>query len=150
MKTFLLVIVFLITNCYLCFSQIKKINFSSEESKGITIKDKRFLILWNKVQFNHNATIMSCDSAIYERVNNSFIAYDNVKINENDSLYIFGDSVHYFGNNEKAYIYGNVSVKSNKINLKTSSLIYDQSSKIAYYTNGATVKDIEKGYEIKS
>lgn len=150
MKTFLLVIVFLITNCNLCFSQIKKINFSSEESKGITIKDKRFLILWNKVQFNHNATIMSCDSAIYERVNNSFIAYDNVKINENDSLYIFGDSVHYFGNNEKAYIYGNVSVKSNKINLKTSSLIYDQSSKIAYYTNGATVKDIEKGYEIKS
>ena len=43
---------------------------------------------------------MFCDSAIYERVNNSFVAYDNVKINENDSLHIYGDSIHYFGNNE--------------------------------------------------
>ena len=93
---------------------------------------------------------MFCDSAIYERVNNSFVAYDNVKINENDSLHIYGDSIHYFGNDEKAYIYGNVLVKSNRINLTTNTLIYDQKLKIAYYTNGAIVKDIEKGYEIKS
>ena len=33
---------------------------------------------------------MTCDSAIYERSNNSFIAYKNVEINENDSLKIYG------------------------------------------------------------
>ena len=48
---------------------------------------------------------MFCDSAIYERVNNSFVAYDNVKISENDSLHIYGDSIHYFGNNEKSQIF---------------------------------------------
>ena len=150
MKSILLIIVSFIITSLSCYCQLKKINFSSKESKGITIKDKRFLILWNKVKFNHNNTMMFCDSAIYERVNNSFVAYNNVKINENDSLHIYGDSVHYFGNDEKAYIYGNVLVKSNRINLKTNSLIYDQNLKIAYYTNGATVKDIEKGYKIKS
>ena len=149
MKSILLIIVSFIITSLSCYCQLKKINFSSKESKGITIKDKRFLILWNKVKFNHNNTMMFCDSAIYERVNNSFVAYNNVKINENDSLHIYGDSVHYFGNDEKAYIYGNVLVKSNRINLKTNSLIYDQNLKIAYYKNGATVKDIEKGYEIK-
>ena len=150
MKSILLILVSIIITSFSGLCQIKKINFSSKESKGITVNDKRLLILWNKVKFNHRNTIMFCDSAIYERVNNSFVAYDNVKINENDSLHIYGDSIHYFGNNEKAYIYGNVTVKSNRINLRTNSLIYDQNLKIAYYNNGATVKDIGKGYEIKS
>ena len=150
MKSILLIIVSFIITSFSGFCQLKKINFSSKESKGITVNDKRFLILWNKVKFNHSNTIMFCDSAIYERVNNSFVAYDNVKINENDSLHIYGDSIHYFGNDEKAYIYGDVIVKSNRINLTTNTLIYDQKLKIAYYTNGAIVKDIEKGYEIKS
>ena len=150
MNSVLLIIVSFIVTPFFGFCQLKKINFSSKESKGITVNDKRFLILWNKVKFNHSNTIMFCDSAIYERVNNSFVAYDNVKINENDSLHIYGDSIHYFGNHEKAYIYGNVLVKSNRINLTTNTLIYDQKLKIAYYTNGAIVKDIEKGYEIKS
>ena len=150
MKSILLIIVSFIITSFSGFCQLKKINFSSKESKGITVNDKMFLILWNKVKFNHSNTIMFCDSAIYERVNNSFVAYDNVKINENDSLHIYGDSIHYFGNDEKAYIYGDVIVKSNRINLTTNTLIYDQNLKIAYYTNGAIVKDIEKGYKIKS
>ena len=150
MKSIFLVLASIIVTSFSGLCQIKKINFSSKESKGITVNDKRLLILWNKVKFNHRNTVMFCDSAIYERINNSFVAYDNVKINENDSLHIYGDSIHYFGNNEKAYIYGNVLVKSNRINLRTNSLIYDQNLKIAYYNNGANVKDNEKGYEIKS
>ena len=108
MKSILLIIVSFIITSVSGFCQLKKINFSSKESKGITVNDERFLILWNKVKFNHSNTIMFCDSAVYERVNNSFVAYDNVKINENDSLHIYGDSIYYFGNDEKAYIYGNV------------------------------------------
>ena len=131
-------------------SQQKKINFSSKESKGITLNKRKLLILWNEVVFNHESSVMKCDSAIYERSNNSFIAYTNVEINENDSLKIYGDSIHYYGEIQKAYIYGNVSVKSNKINLNTPSLIYDKQTKIAYYNNGATVRDLEKGHKIES
>ena len=141
---------FFISSNFNIHSQEKIINFSSKESKGITSNNRKLLILWNNVVFNHESSIMTCDSAIYERSNNSFIAYKNVEINENDSLKIYGDSIHYYGDIQKAYIYGNVSVKSNKIKLNTPSLIYDKKTKIAYYQKGATVKDLEKGYKIES
>ena len=40
-----------------------------------------------KVVFKHHNSIMNCDSASYDRANNSFIAYKNIEINENDSLH---------------------------------------------------------------
>ena len=145
----ILAILFLTSN-FNIHSQQQKINFASKESKGITSNKRKLLILWNEVVFKHESSVMKCDSAIYERSNNSFIAYKNIEINENDSLKIYGDSIHYYGDVQKAYIYGNVLVKSNKIKLNTPSLIYDKKTKIAYYNNGATVRDLEKGYKIES
>ena len=87
---------------------------------------------------------MYCDSATYDRANNSFIAYHNIKINENDSLELYGDSLHYFGDDQMAYIYGNVFVKTSKISLKSPSLIYDQARKIAFYNQGAIINDKNK------
>ena len=109
MKPYLILIFYILSSFfYKIPSQIKKINFTSKESKGIEINNKKLLILWKDVQFNHNATILKCDSAIYERTNNSFIAYQNIEVNDNDSVRIYGDSIHYFGDLETAYIYGYV------------------------------------------
>ena len=82
--------IFFLSSNFNIYSQEKKINFSSKESKGITSNSRKFLILWNNVLFKHESSLMKCDSAIYERSNNSFIAYKNVEINENDSLKIYG------------------------------------------------------------
>ena len=149
MKSFFFILVITLSNL-LIHSQTKKISFSSKESKGIVVNERKLLILWNQVKFKHKNTLMYCDSAIYEGSKNSFIAYNNIQINENDSLKIYGDSLHYFGDIQKAYIYGNVTVKSNKIKLNTTSLIYDRKTKIAYYNNGGLVKDLEKEYDIES
>ena len=145
-----ILVIILLTFNFNIHSQQKKINFSSKESKGIKYNKRKLLVLWNKVVFTHESSLMKCDSAIFERSNNSFIAYKNVEINENDSLKIYGDSIHYFGDSQIAHIYGNVSVKSNKIKLNTPSLIYDKKTKIARYRNGATVKDLENSYTIES
>ena len=151
MKSFLLVIhLFLSAFYFNVSSQVKKINFTSQESKGLVVNGKKLLILWKDVKFQHKTTKLHCDSAIYERVNNSFIAYNNVEINENDSLNIYGDSVHYFGNEELAFIYGNVIVKSNKISLQSNQLKYNQKLNQILYMGGARVIDIEKGYTIES
>lgn len=151
MKSFLLVIhLFLSAFYFNVSSQVKKINFTSQESKGLVVNGKKLLILWQDVKFQHKTTKLHCDSAIYERVNNSFIAYNNVEINENDSLNIYGDSVHYFGNEELAFIYGNVIVKSNKISLQSNQLKYNQKLNQILYMGGARVIDIEKGYTIES
>ena len=93
---------------------------------------------------------MNCDSASYDRANNSFIAYKNIKINENDSLHLFGDSLHYYGNEQKAYLYGNVKLITNDIVLKSTSLIYDQTNNLAYYYDGGEIKHHSKNYTIKS
>jgi hypothetical protein len=61
---------FFISSNFNIHSQEKKINFSSKESKGITSNNRKLLILWNNVVFNHESSIMKCDSAIYERSNN--------------------------------------------------------------------------------
>ena len=120
----LVVTIFSITQVYYC--QQTKINFKSKKSKGITVNNKRLLILWENVVFINNKSTMYCDSATYNRTDNSFIAYRNIKINENDSLELYGDSLHYFGNDQKAFIYGNVKVINQDIELFTPSLIFNQ------------------------
>ena len=143
-------IIFFIGLCFTNYGQQKKINFSSKKSKGITVQKKRLLILWENVVFTNNKSVMYCDSAIYDRGDNSFIAYRNIKINENDSLTLFGDSLHYIGNEQKAFIYGNVKVITDDILLEAPSLIFNQKNKIAYYNQGAFINDRKKGYKIKS
>ena len=151
MRIYLILFFYTLSSFFNDFSsQIKKINFTSKESKGIIIDNKKLLILWNNVQFNHNSTVLKCDSAIYERSNNSFIAYQNIEVNENDSIRIYGDSIHYFGNLELAYIYGDVKVESHKINILTNQLIYNRNLKQVEYNQGATVNENNMGYIIKS
>ena len=56
-----------------------------------------------------------------------------------EKLLLFGGAIQVAG-----------AVKSNKIKLNTTSLIYDRKMKIAYYNNGGLVKDLEKEYDIES
>ena len=127
MKTIIIgIIIFASAIFQVKYSQQTKINFQSKKSKGITINNKRLLILWDQVIFKNNKSTMYCDSSIYDRTDNSFIAYQNIRINENDSLELFGDSLHYFGDEQIAYIFGNVKVINDDITLETPSLIFDQ------------------------
>ena len=146
-------VLFLYLNIMFCVSikaQQTKISFKSKESKGITKANRRLLILWDHVVFNHQNSIMYCDSAIYNRSNNSFIAFNNIKINENDSLNLYGDSLNYFGDQKIAYIYGDVKVITPNISLECPSLIYNQGQKIASYKESALIRNIGSGYNIKS
>ena len=90
MRVLGIILCFCIFNSSYSQSNTKKINFSSKQSKGITKKNKSLLILWNQVVFKHNKSVMYCDSATYDRGNNSFIAYSNIKIVENDSMKLYG------------------------------------------------------------
>ncbi len=133
-----------------CFGQQTKINFQSKQSQGLTVNKKRLLILWENVVFKNNKSTMYCDSATYDRTNNSFVAYNNIKIIENDSLELFGDSLHYFGDEQKALIYGNVRVITQDIYIETPSLTFLQKEKTAYYFQTGTINQKSEGYTINS
>ena len=147
--TLSLITAFILTT-HFYVGQSTKIKFKSKQSKGVILNNKKLLILWDNVVFTNNKSKMYCDSANYNRTDNSFIAYKNIKIIENDSLELFGDSLHYFGNEQKALIYGNVKVINPEIELETPSLIFNQKDKIAYYSQTGKIKHKKEGYVIVS
>ena len=150
MKTIFFSLLISISITTQCYSQQTKINFQSKQSQGKTVDNKRLLILWDNVVFKNNKSTMYCDSATYNRTNNSFIAYRNIKIIENDSLELYGDSLHYFGDEQTALIYGNVKLITDDIYLETPSLTFNQKEKIAFYNQKGKIFHKNEGYTINS
>lgn len=125
------------------FSQ-KKIDFDSKylfttEELGPDIK-----VLIDSVVFKHEKSIMYCDSALFDYSNNYFDAYGNIEIikptKENDTVFLYGDTLHYSGKLKYAKIRNNVILEKDSLTLFTDSLDYDLEKNIAYYfDNGITI-----------
>jgi len=82
---------------------------------------------------------MYCDSA--RIVSNQVHAVGNVRMVRSDSIYIFADSLYYDGDSAHARLYGNVVLLDRERQLFTQVLEYDINEEIAYYTQGAILKD---------
>ncbi|MCD4791787.1 MAG: hypothetical protein K8R54_01040 [Bacteroidales bacterium] len=142
MKRIFFFILFLISINF-SFSQ-KKIDFDSKflfttEELGPDIK-----VLIDSVVFKHEKSIMYCDSALFDYPNNYFDAYGNIEIikptKENDTVFLYGDTLHYSGKLKYAKIRNNVILEKDSLTLFTDSLDYDLEMNIAYYfDNGITI-----------
>ncbi|MGB4293028.1 MAG: OstA-like protein [Bacteroidales bacterium] len=89
--------------------------------------------LIGNVALKHKDIIMTCDSAHLYREINQVKAYGHVKINQADTLTLAGDYLFYDGNEEKAFVQGNVELKDNESKLYTQVVNYDAKTKIADY-----------------
>ena len=67
--------------------------------------------LINHVIFTHSGAVMFCDSA-YLYPNNSLDAFNNVHINQGDTVNLYGKFLHYDGNTRIAEIRNNYSKDS--------------------------------------
>jgi lipopolysaccharide export system protein LptA len=95
--------------------------------------------LVNHVVFRHKNTIMYCDSAYYYAAENSLEAFENVYINQGDSVHIYGDYLYYDGNIRLAKIRKNVRLSSSTTRLTSQAVDYDLHNNIGYYTNHADI-----------
>jgi len=95
--------------------------------------------LVNHVVFRHKNTTMYCDSAYYYAAENSLEAYENVYINQGDSVHIYGDYLHYDGNIRLAKIRKNVRLSSSTTRLTSQAVDYDLHNNIGYYTHHADI-----------
>ena len=86
----------LLINC-----QEKKINILSADVLEYKKEIKDAQILKGNVKLEHNEAIMTCDSAYLFMKSNSFHAFNNIKIIQNDSLEMKGDTLFYYGNTKK-------------------------------------------------
>ena len=64
-------------------------------------KHPNYTKLVGNVAFQHKGTTMNCDSA-FQYKNNKLDAFGNIRINQGDTLYVFGKKLFYDGNNSKA------------------------------------------------
>ena len=100
-------------------------------------------ILIGNVAFRHDSVYMYCDSACFYEKTNSLEAFDNVKMVQGDTLFLYGDYLFYDGNTQIAQVRYNVRMENKITTLLTDSLNYDRIYNLGYYFDGGTLMDEE-------
>ncbi|MDR1557479.1 MAG: hypothetical protein LBS88_10690 [Tannerellaceae bacterium] len=100
-------------------------------------------VLIGDVVFRHDSSYMYCDSAYFFELTNSLEAFSNVRMEQGDTLFIYGDWLYYDGNTQLARLRKNVRMENNQVTLFTDSLNYSRPENIGYYFDGGLVVDEE-------
>jgi lipopolysaccharide export system protein LptA len=101
--------------------------------KGINAKR-----LIGDVICEHEGAIMKCDSA-YLFDNNSMDAFGKISIVKGDSIFVYGDNLHYEGSTKLATLKDNVRCIEKDMTLTTNLMTYDVKNGIANYYEGGTI-----------
>ena len=98
-------------------------------------------ILNGDVCFRHDSSYMYCDSAYFFEQTNSLEAFSNVRMEQGDTLFVYGDYLFYDGNTQLAYLLENVRMENWQVTLFTDSLNYERIPNIGYYFEGGLIVD---------
>lgn len=100
-----------------------------------------YQVLKGNVKFRRGNMFMYCDSAYFYSKTSSLDAFGNVKLTQGDSLNVFADVLHYYGDDEIAQLRYNVKMQNRSMTLYTDSLDYEMRSNVGYYFNGGRLID---------
>lgn len=108
--------------------------------KGFYQKSKGRNRLLGKVIFEHEGAFIHCDSAWLYSAENSIKAFSNVRINQGDSLFLWGDYLEYNGNSRLGVVTGkDVKLDDTEMTLTTDRLDFDRNNSLVYYQNGGRI-----------
>jgi lipopolysaccharide export system protein LptA len=93
------------------------------------------------VRFRHDSTYLYCDSAYFYEKENSLEAFSNVRIEQGDTLFIYGDYMIYEGNIRLAKMRENVRMENNDVTLFTDNFNYDRNINLGYFFDGGMMVD---------
>lgn len=109
-------------------------------------------VLTGNVILRHDEAYLYCDSAHMNRIDNSFDAYGNVRIEQGDSIFVYARKMRYDGNTRIAKLHEQVRMINGEVTLTTDVLTYDRNHNVGYYLSGGTLQDSlntlvsQKGY----
>lgn len=141
--------------CFLCLSSYvlsqtqdtlkqKKTKVYLEHANTLSF-DKEVMadaqVLNGDVCFRHDSSYMYCDSAYFFEKTNSLEAFSNVRMEQGDTLFVYGDYLFYDGNAQIAYLRNNVRMENRQVTLFTDSLNYERIANIGYYFDGGLIVD---------
>ena len=116
------------------------LEYADTLSPGKANNSKVYVVHGN-VSFRHNDAYLFCDSAYLYDQTNILEAFDNVRIEQGDSIFIYGDYLIYEGNKNLAKMRYNVRMEHGYMTLFTDSLNYDRNTNIGYYLEGGMLVD---------
>ena len=98
-------------------------------------------ILKGAVILKHDSALMFCDSAYYNSKEKRFSAFGKIHIKNptedlKDTVYLWGDSLNYSGQEKLARVRSHVILKKDSMTLFTDNLDYNISSDIGKYVDG--------------
>ncbi|MDU1904492.1 MAG: OstA-like protein [Dysgonomonas sp.] len=117
------------------------------ELKQASILDKREgfdpQVLIDNVVLYHDGAYMYCDSAYLDQVTNTFEAFGTVRVEQGDTLFLYGKYLEYDGNLKFLKIRQDVRLvhTTDNVTLFTDSLDYDRVQDIGYYFDGGMLVD---------
>jgi len=114
---------------------------NSDQTIGNELLKPDITMLQGNVRLRHKGMYMFCDSAYMNEKTNSFEAFGKVRMEQGDTLFIYGDYLKYDGFRELAMLRQNVKLVNRKTTLLTDSLDYDRVKDKAYYFEGGTMLD---------
>ncbi|MCX7696881.1 MAG: hypothetical protein N2Z72_04205 [Bacteroidales bacterium] len=98
--------------------------------------------LIGNVIFEHDGSLLFCDSAYFYLSSNSVKALGKVHIQINDSVSAYGDELFYDGDKKLVHLRGKeVELRDGSIRLLTKELSYDINQQQAYYLDGGIIQD---------
>lgn len=98
-------------------------------------------VLVGNVSFRHDSLYMYCDSALFYEASNSIDAFGNIRMEQGDTLFLYGDRLMYDGNAMLAKVRDNVRMEDPRMVLTTDSLNYDRTINLGYYLDGGMLQD---------
>jgi len=124
------------------------------ENADILSADERisvdYQVLKGNVRFRRGDMYMFCDSAYFYEATSSLDAFGNVKMTQADTLFVYADVMHYYGDEQVAQLRHRVRLENRNTTLLTDSLDYEINSNVGYYFDGGTIVDNKNNTELTS
>ncbi|GHT55923.1 hypothetical protein FACS189446_7790 [Bacteroidia bacterium] len=98
-------------------------------------------ILRGHVVLRHDSSYMYCDSAYFNDAAQTMEAFGNVRFEQGDTLFVYGDYGFYDANTRLAKIRYHVRMVNRDVTLLTDSFNYDRNANLAYYFNNGRLLD---------
>ena len=109
-----------------------------------------YQVLKGNVRFRRGDMYMFCDSAYVYAETSSLDAFGHVRMTQGDTLWVYSDVLHYYGDQGVAELRSNVRLENRSTTLLTDALDYEINSNVGYYFDGGTIVDNRNNTELSS
>jgi lipopolysaccharide export system protein LptA len=119
------------------------INLKAKRMKSMEVNGHKGQLLRGNVQFEQEGSVVYCDEAIFDPVDDVLRGTGNVKITNTNGTKVTGDRLVYNNASKLARVEGAVKLTDQDLEIETPWLEYQTTSRIGSYGSGAFIKDGE-------